>query len=138
MDRALVSAGLVPRLDMRYRAGSRRKEFVETDGCLVCGAGNAGLVETNVGIFGAWRLYGGAVEKRMRRWPACGDPLNRMGKHVAVELHVESAIPYGKAACVQEPAKPMGGRENVWRNTAGVEAAPTCGRPPGRMGAKIA
>ena len=45
--------GLVPRLDMRHCAGNRRREFVETCGCLICGAGNAGLVGTNVGIFGA-------------------------------------------------------------------------------------
>ena len=54
--------GPVPRLDMRYRASSRRREFVETGGCLIYGAGNAGLVETNVGIFRAWRLYGGSAE----------------------------------------------------------------------------
>ena len=54
--------GPVPRLDMRYRASSRRREFVETGGCLICGAGNAGLVETSVGIFRAWRLYGGSAE----------------------------------------------------------------------------
>ena len=63
--------GPVPRLDMRYRAGRRRREFTETRGCLACGAGNAGLVKTNVGIFGAWRLYGGVVE-------TCGN-VARMG-----------------------------------------------------------
>ena len=54
--------GPVPRLDMRYRASRRRREFAETCGCLICGAGNAGLVETNVGIFEAWWLYGGSAE----------------------------------------------------------------------------
>ena len=28
----------------------------------ICGAGNTGLAGTNVGFFGAWRLYGGVVE----------------------------------------------------------------------------
>ena len=53
---------LVPRLDMRYRANSRRKEFVETGGCLICGAGNVGLGGIGVGFFGAWWLYGGSAE----------------------------------------------------------------------------
>ena len=56
-------------LDMRYRASRRRRKFVEVCGYLVCGAGNAGLVETNVGIFRAWRLYGGAAENVWEHGP---------------------------------------------------------------------
>ena len=63
--------GPVPRPDMRHRAGSRRGEFTETRGCLICGAGNAGLAETNVGIFEAWRLYGESW-KRVGTWTVWG------------------------------------------------------------------
>ena len=49
-NRPLVSADLAPSPSMRYRAGSRRSEFVEACGCLVCGAGNAGLAEIGAGF----------------------------------------------------------------------------------------
>ena len=72
MNRTRVSADLVPSPGMRYRASSRRREFVETSGCLICGAGNADLVETNVGFFGAWWLYGGSKAHGDLRGMGCG------------------------------------------------------------------
>ena len=65
------------RLDMRYRASSRRREFVETRGYLICGAGNAGLAEIGVGFFGAGWPYGRSAEThgnmaRMGIRGACG------------------------------------------------------------------
>ena len=76
-DRPLVSADLMPRPDMRHCAGSRRREFVEACGCLVCGAGNAGFGGIGVGFFGAGWPYGGSAETywNMARM---GDP-RRMG-----------------------------------------------------------
>ena len=73
MNKPVTSlGGLVPRLNMRHRASSRRREFVETRGCLICGAGNAGPGEIGVGFFGAWWLYGGSKEHGDLRGMDCG------------------------------------------------------------------
>ena len=91
--------GMVFRLDMRYRAGSRRREFAETGGCLICGAGNAGLVGINVRF----------LEPGDCMW----DPRKRMGNWLNLW---GSAQAYGDC----------GSRGNVWENGSGICGKP-CG-----------